>query len=57
MLNIVDKLRGLQAKRFKLATAYYLQVALEGYQKANNTEVLLALYHVTEAQQGVGTLT
>lgn len=35
----------------------YLQVALEEYQKDNDTEaLLLALRHVAEAQGGIGTL-
>lgn len=41
----------------KEEAAIYLQVALEEYQKDNNTEaLLLALRHVAEAQGGVGSL-
>jgi probable addiction module antidote protein len=47
----------LNSLKNKKEAAAYLQVALEEYQKDNNTEaLLLALRYVTEAQGGVGLL-
>jgi len=47
----------INSLRDKKEAATYLQVALDEYQKDNDTEaLLLALRHVAEAQGGIGLL-